>query len=398
MEVSARRTQVRLAKRIRLAAAFLLMIVSGLVWNSFGLFLVALEAEFHWSRGAISGAYGVFALVNAVTAPFFGRLLGRHDSRILLAGAALLLGIAYALTATVGSLAQFWLIFGVLAGLGTHCTSSYAIFAVLAGRFRQRPATAMSFADAGSGLAAFLGIPIIHWIIQAFGWRGAYLALGVVIVLVSVPLHLFVLDRVKAAPKPQAGRSGLPALPFYVLAALIISYFCGSAVYHGLLTQQIALFDERDIGEESAVWLAAVAGLVVFLWRLLSGWFCDLWGPNRVMLLAAIAAAVTFATLILVVAADSNTMLLIYPLMLGIGFGGQQVLLANGARLIVSLSSLAGLLGLCRFASGAGMAAGPVLAGYLHDVTGGYGLAILVLGSMALLHFASFAIVTAGGR
>ena len=67
-----RRVQVQWAKRVRLASAFLLMMVSGLVWNSFGLFLVALEADFHWSRAAISGAFGAFALINAITAPFFG--------------------------------------------------------------------------------------------------------------------------------------------------------------------------------------------------------------------------------------------------------------------------------------------------------------------------------------
>jgi hypothetical protein len=32
------------------------MAASGLVWNSFGLFLLAIEAEFGWSRAAVSGA------------------------------------------------------------------------------------------------------------------------------------------------------------------------------------------------------------------------------------------------------------------------------------------------------------------------------------------------------
>lgn len=135
------------------------MMVSGLVWNSFALFLVAVEGEFHWSRASISGAYGAFALINAVSAPFFGYLLGRWNSRMLLAAAALLLGIAFLLTAKVTTIWQFWLNFGLIGGLGTHCTSSYAIFAVLAGRFRRRPATAMAIADAGSGLAAFSTFP-----------------------------------------------------------------------------------------------------------------------------------------------------------------------------------------------------------------------------------------------
>ncbi|MEZ2131018.1 MULTISPECIES: MFS transporter [unclassified Sinorhizobium] len=396
-EASVRRVQVQWAKRVRLAAAFLLMMVSGLVWNSFGLFLVALEAEFHWPRAAISGAYGAFALINAITAPFFGYLLGRYDSRPLLAAAALLLAIAYGLTATVNSIEQFWLMFGILAGLGTHCTSSYAIFTVLAGRFRRRPATAMAIADAGSGLAAFLGLPLLHLLIENFGWRSAYLAIGVTIAVIGIPLHLFMMDRIKGtrdapAPKFASGPS------FYLLAALIISYFCGSAVYHGLLTQQIALFDELNIGEDKAVWLAAIAGLVVFMWRLASGWICDAWGPGRTMLIAAVGAIFTFLTLLLVIGPDNEAMLFVYPLVLGVAFGGQQVLLANGARLIVSLTALAGVLGICRFASGAGMASGPLIASSLYDLTGGYALAVCALAVLGLAHFISFAVATTRKR
>lgn len=391
-DTAKRSKQVRLAKRTRLAAAFLLMMVSGLVWNSFALFLVAVEGEFHWSRASISGAYGAFALINAVSAPFFGYLLGRWNSRMLLAGAALLLGIAFLLTAKITTIWQFWLTFGLIGGLGTHCTSSYAVFAVLAGRFRRRPATAMAIADAGSGLAAFLGLPVINWVINDFGWRFTYSALGIVMVIVAVPLHLLVLDRVKTVPRTTA-TGGVARLGGFLLPALIVSYFCGSAAYHGLLTQQIALFDEHGINENTAVWIAAVAGLVIFLWRLLSGWLCDVWGPQQVMGIAGLAAIVTFAALALILAAGNPIVLFIYPLVLGIAFGGQQVLLANAARLAVQLSALTGILGICRFAAGAGMASGPVIAGYLHDWTAGYGVSVVIIALLAALHFLSFAAV-----
>jgi MFS family permease len=392
-----RSKKVRLAKRTRLAAAFLLMMISGLVWNSFALFLVALEAEFHWSRASISGAYGAFALTNAVTAPLFGYMLGRWNSRVLLASVAVLLGVAFLLMAKVTTIEQYWLTFGLIGGIGAHCTSSYAIFAVLAGRFRHRPATAMAVADAGSGLAAFLGLPIINWMIIDSGWRFTYSALGIIMIIIAVPLHLLVLDRIKTTVK-SSGTLRAGGLSGFILFALTISYFCGSAAYHGLLTQQIALFDERNINENTAVWIAAVAGLVIFLWRLLSGWLCDIWGPGRVMAIAGLAGIITFGALAIVLAAGNPTVLFIYPLVLGVAFGGQQVLLANGARLIVPLSALAGILGICRFAAGAGMASGPVIAGYLHDWTGGYAASVIVIGVLALLHFLSFAIISFRSR
>lgn len=387
-----RRRTVRLAKQVRLAAAFLLMMVSGLVWSSFALFLVALEGEFHWSRASISAAYGAFALVNAVSAPLFGYLLGRCNSRFLLTGAAILLGTAFLLTAHVSTIGQFWLTFGLIGGLGTHCTSSYAIFAVLAGRFRKRPATAMAVADAGSGLAAFLGLPVMSWMIDDFGWRFTYSALGMVLMTVAVPLHLFVIDRVKSA-SGAGGRYGMAGLGWLTVLALVISYFCGSAAYHGLMTQQIALFEDNSVNGETAVWIAAVAGLVVFIWRLLSGWLCDIWGSGPVMWLAALAGLLTFGMLVAILVTANVAALFVYPLVLGIAFGGQQVLLANRVRLVVALSALSAVLGVCRLASGAGMAAGPVIAGSLHDLAGGYGAAIVVIAGLALLHFITFAAI-----
>lgn len=387
--VGRRRRTVRLAKQVRLAAAFLLMMVSGLVWNSFALFLVALEGEFHWSRASISTAYGAFALINAMSAPLFGYLLGRYNSRVLLAGAAVLLGTAFLLTAHVSTIGQFWLTFGLIGGLGTHCTSSYAIFAVLAGRFRKRPATAMAIADAGSGLAAFLGLPIMSWMINDFGWRFTYSSIGMVLMVIAVPLHLFVIDRVKSASGAN-GRYGLANLGWITVLALIVCYFCGSAAYHGLMTQQIALFEDNNIDGETAVWIAAIAGLIIFIWRLLSGWLCDLWGTGPVMSLAALAGVLTFAMLMTILVTANVVALVIYPLVLGIAFGGQQVLLANRVRLVVALSTLSTVLGVCRLASGAGMAAGPVIAGSLHDWSGGYGIPILIIAVAAFFHFVLF--------
>ncbi|URK89498.1 hypothetical protein LP421_33110 (plasmid) [Rhizobium sp. RCAM05350] len=98
----------------------------------------------------------------------------------------------------------------------------------------------------------------------------------------------------------------------------------------------------------------------------------------------------TFLTLALVFTTQSSPALFLYPLVLGVAFGGQQVLLASGAGKIFPLVALAGILGICRLSAGLGMAAGPVMTGYVHDVTGKYTLAIVALGVVSLCHFISF--------
>lgn len=366
------------------------MAISGLLWTSFSLFLVALEGEFHWSRAELSGAFSLFALTNALTAPAFGYALGRWDSRRLLAGASLVLGLALVAATLVETPAAYWAVFGLLGGLGSHCTSSYAVFAVLSGRFRERPATAMAIADAGSSFATFLGLPLIHGIIVEFGWRTAYSVLGACVVLVGVPLHLLAMDPVRRVPIPQ--RTGFSiSLPVPVLLGLATAYFCGSAAYQGLVTQQIALLDHYGVAESLAVWAVALAGLALFIWRLWSGHLCDSWGPPKVMGLAGLGIAATFASLAAGAAFSMPAMLLVVPVAVGIAFGGQQVVLAASARLMTHPAHLASVLGLCRMASGIGMAAGPLLAGYAYDATGSYGLLLGMLAAMALGHVAGYA-------
>lgn len=75
---------------------------------------------------------------------------------------------------------------------------------------------------------------------------------------------------------------------------------------------------------------------------------------------------------------------------MGVAFGGQQVLLANGARMIVPLSAFASTLGFCRLATGLGMASGPILAAYSYDMTGGYLLSIILITVIAVVHFGGF--------
>lgn len=379
------------------------MVASGLVWNTFGLFLVAIEAEFQTSRAGISGAFGAFALTNALCAPLVGMALGRWNSRLVLAGLSLLLGLALVLTAFASGVGSYWLFFGLIGGIGSHCFSSFVVFTLLVKRFRDRPATAMAIADAGSGLAAFLGLPLVQVAITQFGWRATYIAIGILVGLLGALLHLKVMDRVPSRPvsRPTGGPRRFGALASVAFLALALSYFSGSAAYQGLLTQQIALTTENGLTATQAAWLDAWAGLVVFVWRLLAGWLCDRWSPAGVMALAALAAAVTFLALYAGLAGSPDAGragLWIYPLSMGIAFAGTQVLLAIVTRRIALAHDYPVILGFGRLASGIGMAAGPVMAGHAHDATGRYDMAVIVLLVLSVLHFASFALVEARHR
>jgi MFS family permease len=390
-----RHARIRRAVRVQVGAGFVLMAISGLVWGSFGLFLVALQAEFGWSRGEISAVFASFALANALSAPAIGMALARWNSRRLLAALALLLGAALVLTSTrVDGLNAYWLVFGIMGGIGAQCVSSFVVFALLARRVRRRLATAMSIADAGSGFATMLGLPLLQFLIDGWGWRAAYALMAALVLVVVFALHLLVFDAVRVVPR-AADTTWRPGLPSRAMLVICLSYFCGSAAYHGLLTQQIAIFDAEGIAPARAVWIAAVAGGAVFAWRLASGWLSDQIGVARVLGIAALAVAGTYLGLFMVLAGWHAAGATLYPVALAIGFGGQQVLLAVALRQLAAPALFASNLSFARLASGLGMAGGPVAAGVTHDMTGSSLAVALFLGGLSAIYVTGFVLVSA---
>ena len=83
-----------------------------------------MAADLGWSRSAISAAIFLNMAVYAVSLLITGRLYDRYGPKWILAVSSLLFSVGYMLMATMGSLWEFYLYFGVLnaAGLGGTTT------------------------------------------------------------------------------------------------------------------------------------------------------------------------------------------------------------------------------------------------------------------------------------
>lgn len=394
-----RSREQRLA-RIRwkiVATSFLILAVGSLVGNSFALFLVEIPKDYGWSRSETTLAYGLYALVAALSAPLVGWAVSRYNSRWIFVFLSLLTVGGMLGCAMMTSVVQFWLFFGVLAGLGTHCFSSFALFTVIGSRVSRRAATAMSLADAGAGLALFLGLPALHWLIVVSGWRQAYVAQAVLTLIFSAALHLW-LPAVRRtggrrpastppAPRPRFWRRW----PLLLMAAAFIS---GPAAYQALQTQQIALLQGSGVDPTTAVWVASTIGLTVFVWRVVSGWLCDRLGARVMMAIAGAAAAISLGALGLFMGSGVNGLLVIYPIGFAVGFGSYAMLLAMGLRGIVSPAEFPPTFGIMRTAFSIGAFVGPTSAAGIYDATHSYSAAVVVVALFAVVHFAGFHFAT----
>jgi MFS-type transporter involved in bile tolerance (Atg22 family) len=92
---------------------------ASLLVYTFGVFLKPIAAEFHWSRQAVSLAFGVAALCIAVCSPLLGMLLDRVPPRRILLPCFLIFGIAFAsLSLLTNHLWHLYLVFVALGAVG----------------------------------------------------------------------------------------------------------------------------------------------------------------------------------------------------------------------------------------------------------------------------------------
>lgn len=78
----------------------------------------------------------------------------------------------------------------------------------------------------------------------------------------------------------------------------------------------------------------------------------------------------------------------------GVGFGGQAMLLAIATRSLVPPPAFASAFGTLRLAGGLGMFVGPVALAWIAEARGDYVLALSAVALIACLHFAAFGFAT----
>ena len=172
------------------AACFLIVGVSAVVRNSFGLFFKPILAEFGLSRAALSLPVSFSLILFGIAQPIGGYLTGRYGARAVIALGALLTGAAILGMSRIESVWGIYLFYGVLLAAGGAGTGSAAILSLVASWFRRRSGFAISLAYSGSSIGQLVGLPLVALLLGAVVWRRAFLAVGAVYLLITLPICL----------------------------------------------------------------------------------------------------------------------------------------------------------------------------------------------------------------
>ena len=362
------------------AVAFTAMFTTFGIAYSFGAFLLPVSEELGSGRGATAAVFSLTTLaffgLGGLSGPAVDRVGPR---RVVLVGAAAL-GLGLLLTSQATALWQAYLGHGLGVGLAVACCY-VPLVAVVGGWFVRRRTVAVGVAVSGIGLGTLVGAPAAAALIEAVGWRDAYLVLGAGGVLVLLVCAALV------QPAPVAvGSVAVPLLPRLRTRVYATLYAAGLLLSVSLFVPFVHLpsyAESRGSGAVAAAALVGVIGAASIVGRLALGALAGRVGVLRTYQGCFLLMAGSFA---LWLGSPSYTRLVAFAVLLGVGYGGFVALGPPLVAEIFGVQGLGALLGVLYTSAAVGSAIGPPLAGVLIGDGSGYGttvVASLVVAALA---------------
>lgn len=354
---------------------------------SFSFMIKPMQQEFGWSREQVARAFSVAAISVAICSPFMGRLFDRFEPRKLIALMMAALGIGLGSLAYLGPhLRQLYLsaAFIGVAGTGTY-QLGYA--RIVAGWFERRLGTALSIVVAGSGAGSLVIPPLVEYLIDAYGWRNAYLVLAALPLCVGAPLTLFFApSRMRErsnARQPQAdGMStgqAISHLSFWLLALGVCAL---SLSENGSLAHLAPMLSDHGLSPRDVAFAASLLGVSSVIGRLVLGSLLDFLKGAHIAFGSLTAAG---AGVLLLVHARSFAVAAPAAVIAGLGAGCELDLVPYMLRRYFGMRSFSTLYGLVYtfFALAGGIA--PLLVGRAFDSTGSYTGILNLLSAITLI-------------
>jgi len=176
------------------ATTFLIALVTVGGRSAFGVFVVPMSDEFGWSRSTISLAAALGFLMISLSQPFVGRLFDTLGGRKVLLASIATFGVTTVLLATTFHILFLILVFGVIMSIAWSGTSLTTTSTLLSRWFQRTRATVLSLSTAGASAGGLLLVPLAMYVLQQTDWRMTWLALGVLVLVVALPLAVFFLQ------------------------------------------------------------------------------------------------------------------------------------------------------------------------------------------------------------
>jgi len=377
---------------VMVGVGFVLYMVAFGVLGSIGVFLKPLAAEFGWTRGDTALAYTVGAMSAGLGGIVMGTLSDRLPYRpMVLFGVQVLVGVLFMLSAQT-ALWHFYMIYCLLGLLGMSAILSPTINHV--GQwFTRNPGLAIGLVSAGGGIGQGAIPYLARYLITLYGWRWAYVWMGIGSLALIVPLALLARTSPQVAERQEqkAGHGESSGEPPFPLPTPVVLPWLSLAVVFCCITMATpivhvaALVSDKGHDPQAAAGVFGTIMVAGVLGRILIGPVADRIGGTRAYLISSLVQTVFVYGFIPL---NSLPALYVLAAVYGLGYSAVMTCLLLCARELVP-ARIGGLsLGVVTCLGWTGMGLGGWQGGFFFDLTGDYRLSFAIAALTGVINLA----------
>ncbi len=378
------------------AIAFIIHLVSFSISDSYGVFINPWLNDLGWSRAIISGAYSLSFVLMGTLAIIMGIVTDKYGPRLALSICAVCLGVGFLLMSQMQLQWQLYLFYGVIFGIGMSGIWA-PLLSLISRWFIVRRGLITGIVISGGGLGAFIGPPIITRLIDIYGWRNSSLILGGFALLVVLLAAQFLKRDPAQVKQLPFGKNNVPekdlestAQSFSLKEAIGTSqfwiifsiFFCIAFYTFSMLVHIMPHAIQLGIPTFSAAYILGSISGIGIIGNFVMGTVCDKIGPRKIFIISFIMMS---AALFWLVQAREMWMFYVFSVVFGFNHGGNASAQAPILARIFGLKAHGSIFGMAQFGFTLGGALGPLITGYIFDLTGRYQPAFILCGAMGII-------------
>ena len=317
-------------------------------------------------------------LVGSLFAIGVGRFVDRLGTRVVLTTVAIALGVVVMAMSGVQSFWALAIAVTLTRGLGQSALSVVSL-AMIGQWFVRRIDIAMAIYSIVLSVGFMIAFPVVGSLVQSWGWRAAWLSIGITLVVALAPMSWLLVRR---SPGSIGVAPDGPAHPVHLDGATIQealstpafwTFSVGAALY-GLVASGIGLFNESILAERGFSADVYYQTLVVTALTALAGNFGGGWLALRWQLSTLLAVSLFVLALGLAALPHVSTIVhvMLWATAMGLGGGLVMVLFFSVWPRVYGRKHLGRIQGAAQAMTVVASAVGPLMLAWCIELTGSY--------------------------
>lgn len=371
-------------------------------FNVIGFAIDPIRQETGWSVAMISLGFGVFGTVASLLAPAYGWLADRFGVRPVAIWSTIAFALSFACVGLIptSSIAWYFLAWFVVGLVGIGSTPVTWTRAVNMW-FRKSRGLALGILLIGTSICALTVPRLAVAALDAWGWRGMFLSLSLLPLLVATPLAYAWFREPRPGeialsgddPAIAGGMTLSEAMRDRRFWTLWLSIALVAIAYAGAHVHMPRIIAQHGMSTAEAAGVMGLIGVALMAGRIVTGWLFDrFWAPLvclPILLIPGIGCWMLTGT------GTGSTEIMAAAFMLGFAAGAEADVIAFLASRYFGMANYGKIYGMLYMPFGMLAGISPALYGWVRDTTGSYDAMLI---AAAVLFAAAAGLLLTMGR